>query len=151
MDCSPPGSSVHGISQARILEWVAISFFNCPACLLSHNITLRRHTGWGSFVGPYLEPAQHLVWFSAPISSSCLTWCHRVVWMMMWNSVLEADPVDFNTYFSVLSLCPPHVTHYHLCGSVCVMDSNITANYSGVECPSTGWPQDGPRRVGRWG
>ena len=25
-DCSPPGSSVHGISQARILEWVAISF-----------------------------------------------------------------------------------------------------------------------------
>ena len=26
MDCSPSGSSVHGISQARILEWVAISF-----------------------------------------------------------------------------------------------------------------------------
>ena len=25
MDCSPPGSSVHGISQARMLEWVAIS------------------------------------------------------------------------------------------------------------------------------
>ena len=26
IDCSLPGSSVHGISQARILEWVAISF-----------------------------------------------------------------------------------------------------------------------------
>ena len=26
MDCSPPGSSVHGILLARILEWVAISF-----------------------------------------------------------------------------------------------------------------------------
>ena len=26
MDCSSPGSSVHGISQVRILEWVAISF-----------------------------------------------------------------------------------------------------------------------------
>ena len=26
MDCSPPGSSVHRILQARILEWVAISF-----------------------------------------------------------------------------------------------------------------------------
>ena len=26
MDCSLPGSSIHGISQARILEWVAISF-----------------------------------------------------------------------------------------------------------------------------
>ena len=26
MECSPPGASVHGISQARILDWVAISF-----------------------------------------------------------------------------------------------------------------------------
>ena len=26
MDCSPPGSSVHGISQTRILQWVAIPF-----------------------------------------------------------------------------------------------------------------------------
>ena len=26
MDCSPPGSSVHRILEARILEWVAISF-----------------------------------------------------------------------------------------------------------------------------
>ena len=46
MDCSPPGSSVHGIFQARILEWVAISFsresswprdwtwISCVACRL---------------------------------------------------------------------------------------------------------------------
>ena len=27
MDCSPSGSSVHGILQARILEWVAIPLF----------------------------------------------------------------------------------------------------------------------------
>ena len=26
MNCSPPGSSVHGISQTRILAWIAISF-----------------------------------------------------------------------------------------------------------------------------
>ena len=26
MDCRPPGSSVHGIFQARVLEWVAIAF-----------------------------------------------------------------------------------------------------------------------------
>ena len=26
MDSSPPGSSVHGIFQARVLEWVAIAF-----------------------------------------------------------------------------------------------------------------------------
>ena len=28
---NPPGSSVHGISQARILDWVAISFFRGPS------------------------------------------------------------------------------------------------------------------------
>ena len=26
MDCSPPGPSVHGIFQARVLEWGAIAF-----------------------------------------------------------------------------------------------------------------------------
>ena len=34
MDCSPPGSSIHGILQARVLEWGAINFSekapNCP-------------------------------------------------------------------------------------------------------------------------
>ena len=28
MDCSPPGSSTHGIFQARVLEWGAIVFSN---------------------------------------------------------------------------------------------------------------------------
>ena len=27
MDCSPSGSSVHGIFQARVLEWGAVAFF----------------------------------------------------------------------------------------------------------------------------
>ena len=26
MDCSPPGSSIHGLFQARVLEWDAIAF-----------------------------------------------------------------------------------------------------------------------------
>ena len=33
MDCSPPGSSVHGIFQARTLEWVAISFSSVYVCM----------------------------------------------------------------------------------------------------------------------
>ena len=28
MDCGPPGSSIHGIFQARVLEWGAIAFSN---------------------------------------------------------------------------------------------------------------------------
>ena len=34
MDCSPPGSSVHGIFQARVLERVAISFSNHASQIL---------------------------------------------------------------------------------------------------------------------
>ena len=30
MDCSPPGFSVHGIFQARVLEWVVIAFSGIP-------------------------------------------------------------------------------------------------------------------------
>ena len=32
MDCSPPGSSAHGILQARILEWVAMPFSRGSSC-----------------------------------------------------------------------------------------------------------------------
>ena len=47
--CSPPGSSVHGILQARILEWVAISSSkgssqprdrNCVSCLQAASLPL---------------------------------------------------------------------------------------------------------------
>ena len=40
MDCSPPGSSVHGIFQARVLEWVAIAYSSCN--------TPSQNTGVGS-------------------------------------------------------------------------------------------------------
>ena len=33
MDCSPPGSSIHGIFQARVLEWGAIAFSGYPTTL----------------------------------------------------------------------------------------------------------------------
>ena len=56
VDCSPPGSSVHGISQARILEWTAISSSRrnswpkdrtCVSCIgrqiLYHSATWETH------------------------------------------------------------------------------------------------------------
>ena len=39
LDCSPPGSSVHGIFQARVLEWSAITF-SWPAQSLQSRPTL---------------------------------------------------------------------------------------------------------------
>ena len=44
MDCSPPDSSVHGILQARILEWVAVPFSNWLM------LTAAGHPDWCSVV-----------------------------------------------------------------------------------------------------
>ena len=51
MDCSPPGSSVHGISQARILEWAAIS-----SSKLMSSYHLKRLKRFG------IEPDLGLLW-----------------------------------------------------------------------------------------
>ena len=40
MDCSLPGSSVHGIFQARVLEQVAISFSSIYIYIHTHNVIL---------------------------------------------------------------------------------------------------------------
>ena len=57
MDCNPPGSSVHGISQARMLEWVAIPFsrgssqprdwthVSCVSCISRQIILPLSHLG----------------------------------------------------------------------------------------------------------
>src|SRR5574341_1322857 len=45
MDCSLPGSSVHGSLQARVLEWVAIAFSNLDSILKSRDITLPTKVG----------------------------------------------------------------------------------------------------------
>ena len=53
MGCSPPGS-VHGILQARILEWVAISFFHTPLNITiikkrkKHQVLVRMCRNWNT-------------------------------------------------------------------------------------------------------
>ena len=59
MDCSLPGSSIHGIFQARILEWVAISFYRRSSrprdwTQVSH-IVGRRFTIWATRVAQMLH------------------------------------------------------------------------------------------------
>ena len=67
IDGSPPGSSVHGILQARILEWVAISFSNLVA---KSRLTLWNpmdHSLPGSSVHGILQ-ARILEWVAMPSS-----------------------------------------------------------------------------------
>ena len=54
MDCSPPGSSIHGILQARILEWVAIS-----SCRGSSQPENRTHVSYVSCVGRWVLYHSH--------------------------------------------------------------------------------------------
>ena len=61
MDCSPPSSSLHGIFQARILEWVAISYsrgssrprartqISCISCIGGQ--ILYRYATWEAWFG----------------------------------------------------------------------------------------------------
>ena len=72
MDCSPLGSSVHGISQARILEWVAMPFFTvysqtrdrtCISCIGQTSSLLLSYQG---------SPETCSVQFSHSIMSDCL-------------------------------------------------------------------------------
>ena len=75
MDCSQPGSSVHGISQARLLDWVAISssrgssrlnYRTCVSCIscigrrvLHHRATWEAHTILGSVPVSYSVDIPH--------------------------------------------------------------------------------------------
>ena len=45
IDCSLPGSSVHGVFQARVLEWGAIAFSGLSDDWIQNKPTLRRNLG----------------------------------------------------------------------------------------------------------
>ena len=85
IDCSPPGSSVHGIFQARVLEWDAITFsvIIIKYTLISHspmqvslNSYLLQRSGEGSYFNARytLLPEKAM----APHSST-LAW--KIPWM----------------------------------------------------------------------
>ena len=64
MDCSPPGSSVHEIFKARVLEWVAISFSmgsSQPRDRIRVSCTAgRSFTDWATREGVHVN--KNLIW-----------------------------------------------------------------------------------------
>ena len=56
MDCSPPGFSIHGILQARILEWVAMGIF----LMQGSNLCLLRLLRWQVGSLPLVPPVESL-------------------------------------------------------------------------------------------
>ena len=70
--CSPPGSSVHGILQVRILEWVAIPFFRGLSWprdwILVSCIAGRFFTIWATREAPEICLPHHILifWWLVP-------------------------------------------------------------------------------------
>ena len=77
VDCSPPGSSVHGILQARTLEWVAISFFrgssrpgiSCIASGFFTNWVIREAHSHRIWAPLSVEFSRQEYWSRLPLSS----------------------------------------------------------------------------------
>ena len=86
MDCSPPGSSVHGILQARILEWVA---FPSPGDLPDPGIKPR---------SPALQ-AESLP--SEPPGKPIYVYTHISTWKWKWKVLSRfrlCDPMDYSVH-----------------------------------------------------
>ena len=68
MDCNPPGSSVHGISQARTLEWVAISRES------SQTRDQTKSLGSPTWAGKFFAPGTTWVCSVTPLIGQKLMW-----------------------------------------------------------------------------
>ena len=72
-DCSPPGSSFHGIFQARVLEWVAIAFSNAQKLKVKVKSLSRAQllvTPWTAAhqAPPSMGFSRHEYWSGVPLS-----------------------------------------------------------------------------------
>ena len=102
MDCSPPGSSVHGILLARMLEWAAISSFRGSSELRTEPTSLTSPALAGRFFtterpGKPKLPLSWLKWSSSGFSS------HPVVFLFFALKIV----CKYSYFWSPLkSSCP---------------------------------------------
>ena len=115
MDCSPPGSSVHGIYQARTLEWVVISFSRESS-----------QSGDQTQVSP-TAGRFFTIWATRETSRVGTPECGQMemritlhLWLDiaghkcgLWNkiNILQQDKKTLNKIFSAFSFLYPHTMH----------------------------------------
>ena len=98
-DCSPPDFSVHGILQARILEWIAIPFsrgtsqpsdWTLVSCMVGRFFTV-----WAT--GKFLGAVQALIKAMGRtlIQLSCVSWVNLCKCLLIMSLALSAFPEDW--------------------------------------------------------
>ena len=105
MDCSPPGCSVRGIHQARILEWVAIPFsrgssqprdWTQVSCIARRFFQLWDMCIQGMYVGEYWDVMQNTL--------ITVDWC-----LKCWNSLNMQQ--TFMLLLTCQTPCHPSLPH----------------------------------------
>ena len=93
MDCSLPGSSVHGILQARILEWVAVLFSRGSSWSKDWITTGFFIYSMRKFSSSWLLSVSFKSWkdaefFSNAFEASLKWWCRFPLIPLMWYIIL---------------------------------------------------------------
>ena len=105
VDCSPPGSSIHGIFQARVLEWIAISFFRGSSWPRDWTqvslIAGRCFTIWAIREGPW--EIQFILYFNVIVyMRGCLNcFSHVQLFVTLWN-VAHYDPLSMGILQAII-------------------------------------------------
>ena len=104
MDCSPPGSSVHGILQARIPEWVAIPFSreSCFCWLYRASPSGCKENNQSDFGIDHLVMSTYRV-FSYVIGRRCLLWSVHSLGKTLLAFALLHSVLNFNRSTSASS------------------------------------------------
>ena len=127
MDCGPPDSSVHVISQARILEWVAISFSRGSSWL---------RIGLVSLVSPALQADSLLlshqgnivIKFSS-VAQSCLTLCYCMDWSMPGLPVHHQTPRVYSNSCPLSWWCHPAISSSVIPLSFCLQSFPASGSF----------------------
>ena len=107
MDCSLPGSSTYGIFQARILEWVAISFSRgYQSTLVLLLLVLLSHGGTHILHAVFLKCAFHLpiplLELLLEVLSHPHTWLTELWWLLDTGGHLSTVSGSLATFFSLV-------------------------------------------------
>ena len=129
MNCSPPGSSVHGMLQARILEWVSYSFSRDKPTWVSC-VAGRFFTVWATREATVLGSTPSLL---LVLQLLCISKQHSRPSWERWRQPLFFIPCSLSSSFSLstqsISCC--YGLYFH-----CLQDPNISHPLTTLAWPS---------------